>query len=255
MRLAMEAAAENHVRFVVLDRVNPINGSAVEGPMLQGELSFVHAYAMPVRHGMTVGELAQMIKDEEHLELELEVVPLEHWKRGMWQDEAGLPWINPSPNLRSLTATAIYPGIGLFDPANISVGRGTSTPFEHLGAPWIDGAKLAAALPPLPGLRIEPTRFTPASDKFAGEECGGVRFIITDRNALKPLLVGVALIRALHELWPNELSLETADRLLRDPRAMAAIRDGKPLSDIEATWAADDDAFRARRARYLLYPE
>ena len=259
MQLAMEAAAENHVRFVVLDRVNPIGGVAIQGPLLHGEQSFIAPYPIPVRHGMTVGELAQMIKDERHLDLNLEIVKVEHWKRAAWQDEAGLPWINPSPNMRSLNEAALYPGLGLLDQANISVGRGTPTPFEHVGAPWIGGlkggAKLAAALPPLPGLTVEATHFTPTGAKFAGKECGGVRFIITDRKAVDPLLTGLALIKALHELWPAELPLEAAGKLLLDPRSIDALSNGRPLSEIEDMWNADDTAFRARRARYLLYPE
>jgi uncharacterized protein YbbC (DUF1343 family) len=253
---AMEAAAENHIRFVVLDRVNPVNGVSVEGPMLQGDTTFVAYYPMPSRHGMTVGELAQMVKDEKHLDLDLEVVQLQHWKRGLWMDEAGLPWINPSPNMRSLTEAALYPGIGLIETANISVGRGTPTPFEQLGAPWIDGQKLAAAMPPLPGLRIEPTRFTPdAGQKFGGQECGGIRFIITDRKALKSTLLGAAILRTLYQLWPDQLDLEGANRLLRDANTIEAVKAGKSLSEIEAIWTFDDDAFRTRRASYLIYPE
>jgi uncharacterized protein YbbC (DUF1343 family)/CubicO group peptidase (beta-lactamase class C family) len=259
MQLAMEACAENHVRFVVLDRVNPIGGVAVEGPLLRGEQSFIAPYPIPVRHGMTVGELAQMIKDERHLDLNLEVVKAEHWKRGEWQDEAGLPWVSPSPNMRSLDEAALYPGLGLFDQANVSVGRGTPIPFEHVGAPWIKGmreaAKLVAALPPLPGVKVEATRFTPASSKFAGKECFGVHFIITDRKAARPLSTGLALIKAMHELWPAELPLEAAGKLLLDPGAIDALGQGRSLSEIEDTWKADDDTFRTRRSRYLLYSE
>jgi uncharacterized protein YbbC (DUF1343 family)/CubicO group peptidase (beta-lactamase class C family) len=253
LSLALQAAADAHVRFVVLDRVNPINGVAVEGPLLQGPIDFTAPHPIPVRHGMTVGELARMIEDERGLDLDLDVVKVERWKREQWQDDAGLPWINPSPNLRSLDAAALYPGVALPELANVSVGRGTATPFEHLGAPWMDGRRLAAALPPLAGVRVEPVRFTPASSRFAGQECSGVRFVITDRAALRPLLLGASLLRTIYALWPAELKLDDVDKLLRDPRAIAAIREGKPLEEIVAPWAADEAAFRARRAKYLLY--
>jgi uncharacterized protein YbbC (DUF1343 family)/CubicO group peptidase (beta-lactamase class C family) len=253
MDLAMEAAAAANVRFVVLDRVNPIGGEAFEGPLLKGETDFIAAHPIPVRHGMTVGELAGMIRDERHLDLDLQVVKVARWKREQYQDEAGLPWINTSPNMRSLTAATLYPGVALVEYANISVGRGTATPFEHVGAPWIDGAKLAAAMPVLPGVRFEPTSFTPVSDKFPGVACSGIRFIITDRKVLKPVLMGVALIKALHDLWPAELDLAKVDRLLRDPATIEAIRAGRTLSEIEGGWGGDTAGFAARRAKYLLY--
>jgi uncharacterized protein YbbC (DUF1343 family)/CubicO group peptidase (beta-lactamase class C family) len=253
LSLAMQTAADAHVKFVVLDRVNPIGGVVVEGPLLQGETDFVAPHPLPVRHGMTVGELAGMIKDERQLDLDLEVVRVARWRREQWQDEAGLPWINPSPAMRSLTEAALYPGVALVELADVSVGRGTATPFEQLGAPWIDGPRLAAALPPLAGVRVEPIRFTPASSRFAGQECSGVRFLLTDRTTLHPLLLGAALIRALHTLWPARLNLDDVDKLLRDPRTIAAVREGKSLEEIAAIWHADEVAFRPRRAKYLLY--
>lgn len=255
MALAMEAAAEAKVRFVVLDRVNPIGGEVVGGPLLQGETSFTAPHPIVIQHGMTVGELARMIRDEKHLDLDLVVVPLRGWKRAQWQDDAGLPWINPSPNLRSLTAAGLYPGVAQIEYA-ISVGRGTDAPFEVAGAPWIDGPALARALDALaiPGIRFEATRFTPSSSLFAKQECGGVRMTITDRKSLRATDVGLALIHTIHRLYPNELDLDKVNVLVRDPRTMAMLRDGKSLAEITAMWRADETAFAARRAKYLLYP-
>ncbi|HJT16676.1 MAG TPA: DUF1343 domain-containing protein [Thermoanaerobaculia bacterium] len=247
MGLALEAAAEAHKKFIILDRVDPIDGSDVEGPILKGETDFVAWHPIPIRYGMTIGELAQMYRDELHLDVDLQIVPIRGWSRPMWQDEAGLPWINTSPNMRNLTEAGLYPGIGLMESA-LSVGRGTAMPFEVVGAPYIDGNALAAAIPPQPGLTITPTRFTPNASNFAGKECGGIRMTITERRALRPVASGVAIATAIHRLYPNDFDPEKMQRLVRDPATIAAIKSGTPIS-----WAADEAAFNARREKYLLY--
>lgn len=254
MGLAMEAAAAAHVRFVVLDRVNPIGGADVEGPLLQGEESFIAWHSLPIRHGMTVGELARMFNDERHIGADLTVIPMTRWRRDLWMDEAGLPWINTSPNMRSVTEAGLYPGIGILESA-VSVGRGTDTPFEVLGAPYIDGALLARELTAmsLPGIRFEATSFTPSSSVFAKQQCGGVRITITDRRTLRPVAAGVAIALVLHRLYPNDFALDKIAPLLRDPATLEAIRAGKPLAEIVSMWREDEAAFVLRRAKYLLY--
>jgi uncharacterized protein YbbC (DUF1343 family) len=247
MGLAMEAAADAKVKFIVLDRVNPIGGAAFEGPMLRGDTDFIAWHPIVIRHGMTVGELARMFKDERHIEVDLTVIPLQRWKREWFQDESGLPWINTSPNMRSLTAATLYPGIGILERA-VSVGRGTATPFELMGAPYIDADALARELPPLPGIQFQPVHFTPTASVFEGKPCHGVRFTLTDRKAFKPVATGVAIATVLHRLYPNDFALDKLATLLRDPQTLDAIRDGKPIS-----WADDEAAFAARRAKYLLY--
>src|SRR5258706_10720490 len=208
MGLAMEAAAAAHVKFIVLDRINPIGGVRIEGPLLHGEDSFIAWPSLPVRHGMTVGELARMFNDERHIGADLTVIPLQRWRRELWMDEAGLPWINTSPNMRSLSEATLYPGIGIIESA-VSVGRGTDTPFEVVGEPYADGATLARELMAmsLPGIRFEAIEFTPTSSIFAKQRCDGVRLFITDPNRLKAVTVGVAIAPVLHRVYPAEFAL------------------------------------------------
>ena len=247
MQKAMEAAAEAKIKFIVLDRVNPIDGVDIEGPLLQGPEDFIAWHDIPIRHGMTAGELARMFRDERHIDVQLTVVPLRRWKRAQWQDDAGLPWINTSPNLRSLTEAALYPGIGILE-TSISVGRGTDTPFELVGAPYIETARFVRELNTfkLPGVRFEHVQFTPNASVFANQKCGGARLIVTDRNALKPVTLGAAIAVALRRLYPDQFKLD--GRLLRDPRSEEMIRDGR-VPD----WSDDERAFRERRAKHLLY--
>ena len=246
MGMAMEAAAEAKKKFFVFDRVNPIGGEAVEGPLLKGETDFVGWHPIVIRHGMTVGELAKMFKDERHIDVDLTVIPIRGWKRNLWQDEAGLPWINTSPNMRSLTEAALYPGIGILESA-ISVGRGTPTPFEVIGAPYIDGQRLASELS-APGATFTPIRFTPDASIFAGKECGGVRMTITDRKILRPVALGVKIATIINHLYPNDFAIDKLQRLLRDPATLDAIRAGMPVD-----WHDDEAAFNARRMKFLLY--
>ncbi|HEV2721136.1 MAG TPA: DUF1343 domain-containing protein, partial [Thermoanaerobaculia bacterium] len=238
MRLAMEAAAEAHIKFIVLDRVNPIGGVAVEGPLLRGEETFIAWHSVPIRHGMTVGELAKMFREERHIDVDLTVIPLRRWKREQWQDDAGLPWVSPSPNMRSLAEAALYPGLGILE-TSISVGRGTPTPFELAGAPYVEPERFVRELNTfkLPGIRFEPVRFTPSASVFAKKECGGVRFTVTDRNAFQPVRTGIAIALALQRLYPNDFKFD--DRLLRAP--------------LQLDWSDDEHAFRERRAKFLLY--
>jgi uncharacterized protein YbbC (DUF1343 family)/CubicO group peptidase (beta-lactamase class C family) len=254
MGLAMEAAAAAHVKFIVLDRVDPIGGADFEGPLLKGPEDFIGWHSLPIRHGMTVGELARMFNEERHIGADLTVIPLTRWRRELWIDEAGLPWINTSPNMRSVTEAGLYPGIGILEFA-ISVGRGTETPFEVAGAPFVDGTALARELTAmsLPGIRFEATTFTPSTSNFANQRCGGIRMTITDRRALRPVSAGVAIALVLHRLYPNDFALDKLAPLLRDPATLEAIRANKALAEIVSMWREDEAAFAARRAKYLLY--
>ena len=227
MGLAMEAAAEAKIKFIVLDRVNPIGGTIIEGPVLEGPTNFIGWHPLPVRHGMTVGELAELFKKEKPIEVELIVIPVKGWPREQWQDEAGLPWINTSPNMRSLDAAGLYPGIGLLEHA-VSVGRGTDTPFEILGAPYIDGAKLIAEVGELEGVTLTPIRFTPTASVHKGEECGGVRLTITDRRALRSVTVGLKIAAALVRLYGSKFPVDEMQGLLRHRETLEMVKAGLP---------------------------
>jgi uncharacterized protein YbbC (DUF1343 family) len=235
MGMAMEAAADAKVKFIVLDRVNPIGGNVVEGPLLEGETNFVGWHPIPIRHGKTVGELAQQFREERNIKVDLTVIPVKNWSREQWQDEAGLPWVNTSPNMRSLNAAALYPGIGILERA-ISVGRGTPAPFEILGAPYIDGAALIREVGPLPGIALEPAQFTPSASVHKDKECGGVRITITDRRALRSVDAGVAIASALARLYPKEFPVDDLQGLLRHRPTLEAIRAGKPFAEIKKLW-------------------
>ena len=254
---ALEAAAEHDVAFVVLDRVNPIGGHRVEGPVRDGERKFTAWHKIPVRHGMTVGELAKMFVAENSIDVDLTVVPVKGWHRDRYFDSTGLPWVNPSPNMRSLTEALLYPGIGLLEFTNISVGRGTDTPFEVIGAPWIDDAELAGELSALnlPGIRFTPIRYTPGASVHADQECGGVRFTITDRERCRPVDVGFAIAATLHRLYPEHYNLaEKFNVLLQHPASLKAVEKGDSFEAIEQLWHDEQAKFIKRRQAFLLYP-
>ncbi len=256
MGYAMQAAAQHKLRFMVLDRPNPINGRDVAGPVLDaGRESFVAFHRLPIRHGMTVGELATMFNNELRLGLDLEVVRVEGWQREDCFDATGLRWINPSPNMRSLRAALLYPGIGLLETTNLSVGRGTETPFEWIGAPWRDGHRLAEAMNRrnLPGVRFEPVEFTPDSSKFEKQKCQGVRITITDRKALEPVRVGLAMACELRRNHRDAWDAKAFDRLLGHAATIQALLEGKDVDEIESTWQVERNRFLERRARCLLY--
>ena len=256
MAYAMEAAASRGLRVVVLDRPNPITGEAVEGPPLDaGEQGFTGYLSLPVRHGLTLGELARLFNAERGLGVDLEVVELRRWRRELWFDETGLTWVNPSPNIRTVTQAALYPGIGAIEGANLSVGRGTDTPFERLGAPWVDGAALARRLNArrLPGVRFHPVTFSPRSSRYAGQPCRGVHLIVTDRDALEPVRLGLEIAAALHRLHGDRLEVDGTVHLLGSRAALERIRAGADPAAVAAGWAAGERVWRRRRAPYLLY--
>ncbi|MCA8995243.1 MAG: DUF1343 domain-containing protein, partial [Planctomycetaceae bacterium] len=253
---AMQAAASHGVRFVVLDRPNPINGVDVQGPVLDaGSESFVGFHPISVRHGMTVGELATMFKAELKLDLDLQIIRMQGWHRDDYFDATGLPWINPSPNMRSLAEAVLYPGIGLLETTNLSVGRGTDTPFEVIGAPYIDGVKLASELSQagLPGVRFVPIRFQPASSKFSGEVCGGINIAVVDRSTFHPLRTGLTVAHVLRRLYPRQWETKSLNRLLADERTWKSLVDGKPVAAIQAEYQDELTDFLRRRDRFLLY--
>ena len=254
----MEESAKAKLPVFVLDRPAPVNGWQIEGPALDKDLtgSFTNYFqAMPIRHGMTIGEVARLYNGENKIGADLTVVAMKNWQRDDWYDETGLPWISPSPNMRNMNEAAIYTGIGAIETTNISVGRGTDTPFEHLGAPWIDGVQLADALNGrnIPGVRFYAERFTPASSKYANEECQGVFMIITDRAALRPVRVGLEIASALTRMYPAQFKLDDAARLFGSKDTLARVRAGEDPASIAASWAAAEAKWRLLRAKYLLY--
>lgn len=255
---AMQAAAEHGLRFVVLDRPNPINGVDIAGPVLDdGSQSFVGFHTMPVRHGMTVGELAMMFNHEMKIGVDLQVIEMVGWRRGDYFDRTGLLWINPSPNMRSLTEALLYPGIGLLEYSNLSVGRGTDTPFEVIGAPWIDSLLLARELNEagLTGVRFVPIRFTPDASKFAGEQCGGVNVIVVDRERFRPVRTGLTIAHCLRRLYPDDWAAARLDRLLCSQKTLDALLEGKPVEELERICATELEEFRQRRSKFVLYPD
>ncbi len=256
MGLALEVAAQNKLKFVVLDRVNPINGVDVEGPLADADkLSFIAHHRIPVRHGMTEGELAQLFNKERGLNADLQIIRVQDWRREQWFDETGLAWVSPSPNMRSLTAATLYTGVCLLEPTNVSVGRGTNTPFEVIGAPWIDGRKLAAALNQanLPGVRFVPLRFKPTASVHKDVDCGGVNLIITNRAEFEPVVTGLEMIAQLFKLYQREFDWNKLPRLLVNQQVFEAIKQGADGRALKQVYAQDLESFRAIRRKYLLY--
>jgi uncharacterized protein YbbC (DUF1343 family) len=253
---ALEAARQAKIKIFVLDRVNPIGGVTLDGPVLSGQGGAFTAYhAIPLRHGMTVGELARMFNEERGIQADLTVIPVEGWSRHQWFDETGLPWTHPSPNMRSLTAATLYPGVGLLETTALSVGRGTDTPFEVVGAPYIDDVKLAAELnrSGLHGVRFMPVRFTPSASVFKGEACGGVNVVLLDRERCEVVDIGVTIARVLQRMHPKEFNLDKFNNLLQDRATLEAIRSGQSVTEIRQRWAADLAKFKDRREKFLLY--
>jgi uncharacterized protein YbbC (DUF1343 family)/CubicO group peptidase (beta-lactamase class C family) len=253
----MEEAAKRRLPVVVLDRPNPIGGADVEGPYQDASAIGFNGYLpMPIRHGLTIGELARLFNGENRIGADLTVVAMKNWRRDEWFDGTALPWANPSPNMRTVTAATLYPGIGAIEGTNISVGRGTDTPFEQIGAPWIDGPALASALNAreLPGIRFYPVTFMPAAGaKLGGQTCYGVFLIVTDRGRLQPVRVGVEIAAALSSKYGRQFTLEDASLLLGSKAVIEKIRAGEDPASIAVSWHADEERWRRTRAKYLLY--
>lgn len=257
MGYVLEEAAKHKLKVVVLDRPNPIDGWHVEGPLAADDLlGFIAYMPMPIRHGMTIGELAQLFNAERKIGADLTVVKMDGWRRDQWFDQTGLTWVNPSPNMRNLNQATLYPGIGAIEYANISVGRGTDQPFEQLGAPWIDGPRLAAALNArgLAGIRFYPVRFTPTSSVHAKVACQGVFMVVTNREQLQPTRVGMEIAAALYTLHGDQFDVKTSERLVGTPTALARAKAGDDPAAIVASWAGAEASWRRLRAKYLLYP-
>lgn len=256
MAYCLEEAAKAKVKVVVLDRPNPITGTRVEGPLLpESSFSFIAYASMPVRHGMTLGELARFFNGERGIGAGLEVVRMRGWRREMWFDETGAPWANPSPNIRNLGQAILYPGVGLLEATNLSVGRGTDTPFELFGAPWLDGAAVARDLNArgLPGVKFHPVRFTPAAGPHRGKECGGCGVVLTDRETWRPVLTGVATAEVIRRRHGKEFALKGLDHMIGSPAARQALERGESAEKIAESWAGDEKEFRKRMRKYLLY--
>ena len=252
----LEEAAKAKLPVFVLDRPNPIGGVDVEGPTADHDkLSFIAYHTIPARHGLTVGELAQLFNQQREIGADLRVIKMDGWRRAMWFDETNLTWTNPSPNMRSLTEATLYPGVGLLETTNVSVGRGTDTPFEIVGAPWIHGDNLAEYLNQrgIPGVRFVPVRFTPQASVFKDEQCGGVNIIITDRVAFRPLLTGMEMALALRSLYANDWKIDSYLRLLVNADTLERIKRGESARDIVSSWNVSLQEFRRARAEILLY--
>lgn len=256
MGLCMEEAAKRKIKMVVLDRPNPVRGLKVDGPLADKMHFGFTAYGpIPVAHGMTVGELARFFNDDAKIGADLLVIPVEGWKRSMWFDETGLMWVNPSPNMRNLTQAALYTCVGLLEATNLSVGRGTDQPFELFGAPWVDGRKLAKALNDanLTGLRFVPIEFTPDSSKFKGQLCQGVYLIVTDRNALEPVMSGLTCAWTLKKLFGEKFEIKPVVRLLQNEKVQAALASTADPKSLPSLWKEDLEAFKKTREKYLMY--
>jgi uncharacterized protein YbbC (DUF1343 family)/CubicO group peptidase (beta-lactamase class C family) len=254
MGLTLEAAGENGKKYFVLDRVNPINAVKIDGPVRVGKGSFVAYHEVPLRYGMTIGELARMCNVERNCKADLTVIQVENWRRDAWFDQTGQPWVNQSPNMRNLTEAILYPGIGLLESV-MSVGRGTDTPFEVVGAPYADDVKLAEALngAGLPGVRFVPIEFTPTYSVHKGKLCKGVYIMLTDRDRCNVVDVGLLIAETMYRFYPKDFNPDSMRHLLLHPPTFEAVKADKPLSEIHALWQKELDQFMARRAKYLIY--
>jgi len=256
MAYAMEAAARKGISFYVLDRPNPLTGLSVQGPPMDKDLKcFTGYFPLPVRHGMTVGELAQMFNSENGIGADLHVIRMKGYRRDYWYDETGLAWVNPSPNIHNVTEALLYPGVAMVEGSDVSVGRGTGTPFELLGAPWVHAGELASYLEhrKIKGVRFVQADFTPQSDIFRNRRCHGVRIVLEDRYSLNSALLGIEIVSALYRLYPEDFNLQQTLHMVGSRKAVQAIKDGLDPKIIARQWQKDLDRFKKLRSKYLIY--
>lgn len=256
MGYAMEEAAKRGIAFYVLDRPNPLNASMVQGPVMDEDLkSFVGYFPLPIRYGMTIGELAIMFNEEFRIGAKLHVIKMRGYDRSEWYDETGVPWVGPSPNLRNLTQSVLYPGIAMVEGANVSVGRGTDSPFELLGAPWIKAKKLAAYLNKrgIQGVRFKPVSFVPKNDHFKNRECHGIRVILTDRKKLDPTALGIEIASALYMLFKRDFQISKTLALIGSRQVIRSIKEGRNPTSIVRGWQGQLAQFQSLREKYLIY--
>jgi len=252
----MEEAAKRHIAFFVLDRPNPINGDVVEGPMLDADKTGWLSYmSLPIRYGLTIGELAQFFNGENHLECDLHVIAMKNWHRNYFFDSTGIRWVPPSPNLRTTKGAILYPGIEILQNAGVSVGRGTEAPFEEFGAPWLNGEEVADALNArhFPGVRFSAHPFIPVSGLYAGNRCGGVGIRITDRAAVRSMHIGMEIAALLQKRYPKDFDVAKIVLLVGNDETIRQLQAGAPADQIIASWSADLAAFDATRRKYFLY--
>jgi uncharacterized protein YbbC (DUF1343 family) len=255
----MQAAADRKIPFIVLDRPNPLGGEITEGPVLDLTFrSFVGSFAIPVRYGLTAGELAGWIKTNLKLDLALSVVKMKHWTRTQWYEETNLVWVPPSPNIPTMASAVVYPGMCLIEGTNLSEGRGTTTPFEIVGASWVDGIKLAEQLQTqkLPGVLFRPVTFTPTLSKFSGEVCQGVQLHVADRKSFRPLLTALTVIEEIRRSYPGQFQFKNShfDRLAGTDAVRKAMERDQLAAEIVSTWQKDLKEFEIARKTFLLYP-
>lgn len=255
---AMKAAAAAHIPIIVLDRPNPVDGTTVQGPVLDPKFaSFVGEYPIPLRYGMTIGELAELFNGQFHLGADLTVVKMRGWTRSMYYDDTPLQFVMPSPNMPTETTALVYPGMGLVEGTNVSEGRGTTRPFELVGAPWIDAEKLSRVLNDkhLAGVRFRPVHFTPTFSKYEGKPCNGVQVHVMDRDTFNPVIVGLSVIATIHDLYPRQFAFKASDfdRLVGNDWVRQDIEKSTPVSEMQQRWQAGLSQFEKVRQKYLLY--